>query len=300
MAMTQASVKAEPSADEVTTLQCMELWGGNHGTRSSIALSGLFAHLDAVPHDGAPNGGDIYYMSTCGSGHVARFVLADVAGHGEVVAELSTTLRKLMHKYISTPNQAKFAQVLNHKFTEMAEEGRFATAVLGTYFSPTDHLMLCNAGHPAPLWYHAKDKRWQLLQQEDLTPTEDIANLPFGVLKPTPYEQFVVKLEPDDLLVIYTDALSEAMNAAGEQLGEAGLLDLVSKIPLAPPEVFSQRILDQVAARRGGKPADDDQTLLVIHHTAQEMHLTLGKTLRSMAKMLGFGRVYIDPAASER
>jgi len=297
--MTQAPVHTEAEHDEVTTLQCMEIWGGNHGARHGVALSGLFAHVDAIPHDGAESGGDIYYMSTCGSGHVARFVLADVAGHGEVVAELSTTLRKLMRKYISTPNQAKFARVLNQKFAEMAEASRFATAVLGTYFSPTDHLMLCNAGHPAPLWYHAKEKRWQLLHQEDAAPTEDIANLPFGVLKPTPYEQFVVKLELDDVIVVYTDAFSEARSPTGEQLGEEGLLKLVSQLEIGPPETFSHRILDRVAEHRGGASPEDDQTLLVIHHTARDMHLTLGKTLRTMAKLMGFGRVYIDPAEPE-
>jgi serine phosphatase RsbU (regulator of sigma subunit) len=297
--MTQAPVQADGQHDEVTTLQCMEIWGGNHAARRGIALSGLLAHIDSEPHDGASNGGDIYYMSTCGSGHVARFVLADVAGHGEVVAELSKMLRKLMRKYIGTPNQATFARVLNQKFAEMAEESRFATAVMGTYFSPTDHLMLCNAGHPAPLWYHAKEKRWQLLHQQDAASTEDIANLPFGLLKPTPYEQFVVKLELDDVLVVYTDALSEARNAAGDQLGEQGLLELVAQVPLGPPETFSRRVLDRVAEHRGGRPPEDDQTLLVIHHTGQEMHLTLGKTLRAMAKMMGFGRVYLDPADGE-
>ena len=141
---------------EQNALQCMEIIGGNRAVQRSIAAHGLEIWIDSRPLGTDSGGGDVHYVSTCGGGQVTRLVLADVAGHGETADKMAVFLRKLMRKYINTLNQTRFARALNQEFGSAAESGRFATAILLTYFSPTGHLIVCNAGHGRPLRYSAK------------------------------------------------------------------------------------------------------------------------------------------------
>ena len=95
----------------------------------------------------------MHYISTCGAGYVTRLALADIAGHGESVDGLAIALRKLMRKYINTLDQTRFATALNRELMASPKQGPFATALLLTYFAPTRHLIICNAGHGRPLRY---------------------------------------------------------------------------------------------------------------------------------------------------
>ena len=93
-------------------------------------------------------------------------------------------------------------------------------------------------------------------------------NLPFGIDQGSTYDQFAVKLGPDDLVVVYTDALTEAMSPTGEMLGEKGLISIARQIDLLRPEEIGPALLAGVREHRGGVEADDDVTLLVLRHNA--------------------------------
>ncbi len=86
----------------------------------------------------------------------------------------------------------------------------------------------------------------------------------------TNFPQFATHLIEGDILISYTDALIEASDQAGTQLGEAGLLEIVGRLDMSTikPDQIGPAILDAVSAFRGGKPSDDDQTLMVMYHTA--------------------------------
>ena len=75
-----------------------------------------------------------------------------------------------------------------------------------SYFAPTDHLIVCNAGHPRPIWYDASEKSWRFLDHTVKETSDAPNNLPLGLIDPTKYVQFAVKLSPDDLVVAYTDS----------------------------------------------------------------------------------------------
>ena len=144
-----------------------------------------------------------------------------------------------MAEYINTLDQTRFARALNRELAAGDDSGRFATALLLTYFAPTRHLMLCNAGHGRPLWYSATRNVWQFLDlatagdcQSLKTSTaryhlERLANLPLGILDPIDYEQFAIELGPGDRLVLCTNTITESFDGAGQMLGETGLLALV-------------------------------------------------------------------------
>jgi phosphoserine phosphatase RsbU/P len=249
-------------------------------------------------------GGDVHYVSTCGAGYVTRLALADIAGHGDAVDRLAVALRKLMRKHINTLDQTRFARALNRELGTLDESGRFATAVLATYFAPTKHLMLCNAGHGRPMWYSARSHQWQCLDLDTVGDCgslksskaryhlERLANLPLGILDPINYEQFAIQLSPGDVVVLCTDAITECADGSGELLGEAGLLALLQKLSAADHPRIGERILDAVESRRGGREAADDQTLIVIELADTDPpRPSLGRTVRTLAKMIGLSRV---------
>lgn len=306
--MAPASVsepKSVPSDAPVRSIACMEVWGGSQAFSAAVSVPGNNVHVSCTPYKNGEAGGDIYYVSNCAAGLITRFVLADVAGHGEAVAHIAHELRRIMRRHINTANQTRFALELNAAFADLELNGRFATAVLATYFAPTDHLIVCNAGHPRPLLYRGRTGEWSLLDAgtsgvlvtaQGSAGTVGISNLPLGILNPTEYEQFAIHLDPGDIVVLYTDALIEAANASGTQLNEEGFLALVGAVPQSEHDRLPDGIRQRVAAYVGGRPLDDDATIVVLQHTAQDPPaLSLTGQIAKVARMLGLGAVDSGP-----
>ncbi len=271
-------------------MQCMEVWGGNVAAESGISVHGIDAWLYSQPYRGEASGGDIHYVSMCGEGRIARFVLADVAGHGAAVNDLALDLRTLMRKHVATPDQTRFARSLNRAFGRLSRDGIFATAALATYFAPTDELIACLAGHPRPLWYHASSGTCSLLSHEHASGVPSSHNLPLGIIHPTEYHQFAVTLSKGDLVVLYSDGLIEMGGPQGTTIGEEGLLGLARMIGGADPATFGRALIAAVDAEFGWQPATraDDLTVLVLHHNAAAPPpMSLAHKLRMMAKMMG-------------
>jgi phosphoserine phosphatase RsbU/P len=323
-------------------LQCLEIVGGNQAVQHALASPGMDVWIDSQPYAGV-RGGDFHYVSMCGSGRVTRFVVADISGHGPDMDEFAQWLWKLVRRYINLLDQTRFARALNRDLADKVGDKKFATVLLATYFAPTHHLIVCNAGHPPPLWYSHLAGRWQYLDQATAGAGRSIrterarymlsrvANLPLGIIERTQYRQFAAKLAMGDVVIIYTDAMTEARNPAGEMLGADGLLELAQRTigqisggepdgyapdtwTVAPPmsqaeprtatpaadraqvtfsglqpaQVIGRRLIDAVDRWRGGAPAEDDQTVIVLHHRGgPPPRLTLGRAVRSMARVLG-------------
>jgi serine phosphatase RsbU (regulator of sigma subunit) len=269
-------VMAEPESElqhESRALACMEVWGGNCAFAGAVKVAGSRLEVSCRPHGGSTHGGDIYYASSCLAGSITRLILTDVSGHGPAVAGLAGRLRVMMRRHINTPDQTSMARALNGALTALELEGRFATAVLATYLAETDHLIVCNAGHPAPLLYRAQTGAWSLLDARApgvRAATGDTAgigirNLPLGVIDQTHYEQLALRLEPGDRVVLYTDALIEAKVDGPRQLGADGLLRLAAEIPVGA-EGWGVELKRRVAAAAGIETFDDDATVIVLHH----------------------------------
>jgi serine phosphatase RsbU (regulator of sigma subunit) len=260
-----------------------------------VSVPGNDVSVTCEPWRDGRSGGDIYYMSNCMAGLISRFVLADVAGHGEASDELATSLRRLMRKHVNTADQSRFARALNREFGELSTMGRFATALITTYFAPTDHLIVCNAGHPAPLWYRAAESRWMLLRHDApeavrIRSGEDVGvpNLPLGILEPTSFHQFAVRLDRHDLVVMYTDALPEARLASGLMLGEDGLLELAAGLERYDTGSVSEQLLARVKSAAAAASLDDDATVLVLrHNAANPPRQSAVDRMRALGRMIG-------------
>lgn len=277
-------------------MACMEVWGGNTPADTAVSTPGIDAFVYSRPYQAAGEGGDIHYVSLCASGRIARFAVADVSGHGAEVSQIAGQLRGMMRRHVNNPNQARFASDLNASFAQAELGGRFATAILATYWSPTDHLIICNAGHPRPMWYRASEKHWRVMTEDaglSAARAEEtgIRNLPLGIIEPTDYTQAAYALDPGDLVLIYTDALNEAAAPDGTQLGEEGLLALCGSVDPGAPAEFIPTLLDKVRAHRGGSDLDDDVTLLLLHHNgAEPPRYSLRERAAMIGRLLGITR----------
>jgi sigma-B regulation protein RsbU (phosphoserine phosphatase) len=271
------------------TLQCMEIWGGIEPVERTVTTPGLDAWVFSRPFHGDEQGGDVYYVTLCGGGLITRIVLADVSGHGASVAEFSLALRALVRKNINQKSQRRLVQQLNRQFTEMAELRRFATALVATYLASTNRISVCNAGHPRPLFRRAADGDWSMLSPTDVDDA-GAGNLPLGLDEETRYQMFDVELGRGDLLVLYTDALIEAADSDGRLLGESGLLETARQVDSSDrsPTAIGTALLEAVARYREHRSAEDDMTLIVIHHNAADLpRLTIAQKVDIYAKVFG-------------
>lgn len=270
----------------------MEIWGGNRAFDSGVSTPGLDVWVYSRPYQGAASGGDIHYVSTCGGGKISRCVVADVAGHGEAVGKLGGQLRDLMRKHINKLDQTQFVQILSSELSALSKTGTFATALLASFFAPSGQLIICNAGHPRPLWYRAGQKTWHIVRHDIDAQLNKVMNLPLGIIPETDYHQFGLQLEPGDLILIYTDSVTEARSGEGQMLGEAGLLEMARKLNPSKPDRINHALRDAVAAYRNCEAAEDDLTLVTLHCNGDGARRPgVGETVKVLGKLMGLLKV---------
>ena len=254
--------KSESESGNVQRLACLEIKGGNERVNYSIELPGLIAWVSCRPMAPATRGGDLHYLSVCSQGFVSRIALADVAGHGECVSDVANRLRDLLRKHADEWDQSDVVRELNDSLLSDGSAD-YATALLLSHYSGSGEILFTNAGHLPPLWYRAETNQWTLLTDSTLY-AEKPANLPIGLIAGTPYSQTVIQFGWDDLLILYTDGVTESVNDAGRLLDIRGFLELVQGVPVVSPSDTGPTLLAAVEAFRGASPATDDETLVVL------------------------------------
>jgi sigma-B regulation protein RsbU (phosphoserine phosphatase) len=129
------------------------------------------------------------------------------------------------------------------------------TLFLALLDSESKRMHYINAGHNPPVLVR-KNGEMELLEEGGTV---------IGLLPGVRYNRAQVEIHPGDVLVLYTDGVVEASNAAGEMYGVEGLVRSVeATLPDATPEVVLARILADVHEVSAGAPAADDQTLVII------------------------------------
>jgi sigma-B regulation protein RsbU (phosphoserine phosphatase) len=278
--MTQTAVDGPSDAQ---ALSCLEVWGGNEPVDTALRVPGLDVWVYAVPFGNAKAGGDVHFVSSCGTGRIARMMIADVAGHGEHVADTARGLRGTIRRFMNHIDQRKFVAAMNRQFTELSQTGRFATAVVMTYFSPTGELTLCNAGHPPPLLYRRSTHAWQYL--DDKAVGEEIENYPLGIVDDAAYEQFKMPLQAGDLLLCYTDSLIESVCRDGTLLGAERLLEIVKSISAGEATHAIHHLLAKLAVY--GATLNDDVTILLARSEGRARGAGFFARLGAQFKFLG-------------
>jgi serine phosphatase RsbU (regulator of sigma subunit) len=281
-----------PAVADNRKLTCMEIMGGNKAFDGAVSVPGIDAWIYSKPFGGDEAGGDIHYLSVCGRSKITRLAVADVSGHGGSVGELASKLRNFMRRYINRANQTRIVRQLNRSFLRQADGTHFATAIVATYFAPSEDLIICNAGHPPPLLYRAAKKSWSELNPNDPETENTASNLPLGIISETEFYQFAVKLGVDDLVLFYTDGLPEAASPDGTFLGQAGLKSMIEEINVDDHANFIETLRTRLTTFRGGADDGDDVTAILIRHNgARAPRPTVGETIKVIGKLLHLVKV---------
>jgi sigma-B regulation protein RsbU (phosphoserine phosphatase) len=142
---------------------------------------------------------------------------------------------------------------LNRLVFESSAQNRYATFFLATYDSASRVLRYVNAGHNPPIVIRSGNEVVRL----------DTGGLVVGLMRDGAWEPGQVKLERGDLLVAFTDGISEAMNDSDEEWGERRLIDAVLAMRWAPSEVILAHLMRSADGFVAGAPQFDDMTLIV-------------------------------------
>ena len=256
----------EQSDSQTERMQCMEVWGGNSEVDRSFEMPGLKAWVYSRPFDNSAGGGDVYYISSCASGRITRIILADVSGHGATASELGVALRDLMGRNVNRIKQTRFVQDMNQQFAKVAEDSCFATAIVSTYFAPTRSFTMCNAGHPPPFLYRTLEKRWLTLEKSERKIGKP-SDLPLGIIDQSEYQQLEVRLDPGDLVLSFSDALTESLDEQGLVLGQEGLLTILKNLDVSDPTQILTQLRSKLRSRHENNLEDDDVTTILLQAT---------------------------------
>lgn len=246
---------------------CFELWGGNLKVAHELELPGLIGWIQSTPLEPATGGGDVHYLSVCDKGMISRVALADVAGHGGFASAVAERLRDVLQRHTNNWDQSVLMREINDAFLAGATGVQFATAIVLGFYRQTGELLFTSAGHLPPFWYRAGEEKWDVLQA-DTPHAREIEGLPLGVIPGTHYTQTAVELGFNDLVVLYTDGLTEARDEAGDLLGQERLLALAGECPVESPVATARGLLDRLTSFRGNSLPRDDETLVVLQRVS--------------------------------
>ena len=265
----QMSSKTKPKPERMT---CMEIWGGNRAIDKDFEAPGLDIYVHSAPYKNSPTGGgDIYYLTSCASGRISRFLLADVSGHGEAASELAITLRDKLRDNVNKISQKKFVAQMNQEFGIASSDCGFATAVVATFFEPKKSLDISVAGHPYPIYYSAARERWVHL--DPATGDQDFENLPLGILDHADYPGRKITTSEEDMFLLYSDAFIESVNQKDQMLGIQGVLDVLNGTHrLLAPDVIPF-LRSQIGGMSDGNLTDDDATMILGHFTSTKVRM---------------------------
>src|SRR5271157_2775874 len=193
-------------------------------------------------------GGDYYDFLDLGSSHLA-FVLADISGKGIAGALLMANLQANLRSRcaVALEDLPRLLQSVNQLFFESTPDDRYATLFLAVYDDATRELQYANCGHNAPLLFHADGRLARLSSTSTVV----------GLFPDWKCNTERLRLSPGDLLVIYTDGVTEANNAAGEEFGEARLIETVRACLSLPPAGVVTAIQNAVQQFSTGEQFDD-------------------------------------------
>ena len=200
-------------------------------------------------------GGDYFDVFPLKDGRLG-IAIGDVSGKGISAALLMAGLRaSLRGVVLDAPRDfARLMEKVNRLVYEASASHRYATFFFGALDPATLMLECVNAGHNAPLVLRAGS---QVLRLEADGPV--VGLLPFA-----PFSEQCLQLCPGDVLVAYTDGISEAMTREDEEWGEERMVAAALAAPPGPAAEVLRAILAEADRFTAGAPQHDDMTLLVL------------------------------------
>ncbi len=198
-------------------------------------------------------GGDFYDFIPLKENRSA-FVLGDVSGKGMAAALLAAMAQgALQVQFTSNLPLTEVVTSLNKALVQRSASNRFITLFCAT-LDPDGHFTYINAGHNLPILARATGE----------TETLTTKSVLLGAFDFVEYKPRQTRLAPGDVVVMYTDGVTEAVNADNQMFGDERLEKLVKQSVSLSAEEIKRRILDEVLSFTAGLPQGDDITLIVL------------------------------------
>src|SRR5262245_10959347 len=180
--------------------------GSHHG--AFFESAGMSVQARAI-------GGDFFDMQDMPDGQFG-FLVGDVAGKGPAAALLTSKILGIFSAFVSvgdSPEQT--VDHINKVLTRRQIDARYATMLYGQ-LNAAGKLCFCNAGHNPPLVYGPDGLR-----------RIESGGMPVGLFEIAPYTCDTIQMKPGDFMVLYSDGVTEAHNVAGEEFGEARMVEVM-------------------------------------------------------------------------
>jgi sigma-B regulation protein RsbU (phosphoserine phosphatase) len=199
-------------------------------------------------------GGDYYDFIPINQ-HRLGLVLGDACDKGIPAALLINLANSLVHiEATRNPSPEATLQLVNHHLLEMSHSGKFVTILYGI-LDVSGHFDYCRAGHPHPL-----------VLDEALRPVEiaSSSGMPLGITEKIELDAQMINIPPGGLVAIYSDGLSEALDANNCQFGAERLANELPAIGHLPAAQVCAHLWRRVQEFTGGQPQTDDFTVIVV------------------------------------
>jgi serine phosphatase RsbU (regulator of sigma subunit) len=198
-------------------------------------------------------GGDYYDFFPYPDGRVAM-ALGDVSGKGLPASLMMMALHARVQVLAEEPgNLATFMTRLNKTTSAQCPSNRFITFFFCVLDTASGELTFANAGHNPPILMRASGEAQML---EGGGPV-------LGILPTAPYGEQRAHLDPGDMLVLYSDGVTEANNAAYDEYGEGRFIEVLKRYREAPATAIVDAVTRDLAEFAAGAPQADDITLVV-------------------------------------
>jgi len=207
-------------------------------------------------------GGDFYDVIRLSKGRVG-LVMADVSDKGLAAALYMALTRSLIHaeaKHSSSPRQVLLN--IHRLLLEMSQSDMFVTVFYGVLDPAQGTFRYARAGHDRPLLYSPSSGECRFLAADGIL---------LGCVEEVRLEEVGVDLHPGDLLVLYTDGITDANSPAGEFFGVERLRETVSAASGLSAQDLCDLIFERVDRFQAGAAQYDDMALLVVKATREDL-----------------------------
>ncbi len=209
-------------------------------------------------------GGDYYDFIERADGRLV-VALGDVSGKGTAAALLMSSLHAAVHAQAASHSTlVETITAVNKYLAENIPSNRFVTLFYAELDPKSGSLSFVNAGHNPPLIVHESGTVEHLAA----------GGLPLGIIPHAEYREGRTQLQHGDVLVIYSDGVSEAVSPSGEEFGPERLYDVVAQNLKASASGIRDRIESALTKFAQGTPANDDITLVIVKRQAKGMSVS--------------------------
>ena len=207
-------------------------------------------------------GGDYYDFIEREDGRLV-IALGDVSGKGTAAALLMSSLHAAVHAQSGSHDSlVDTISAVNKYLADNIPANRFVTLFYAELDPESGTLAFLNAGHNPPLIVHSAGTVEQLAS----------GGLPLGIKRDADYREGRTQLQHGDVLVIYSDGVTEAVSPTGEEYGPTRLYEVVSRNIEASASGIRDRIESSLTKFSQGTSAADDITLVIVKRQAEARH----------------------------